>query len=197
VNHAWLDERPILVAIAGPNGAGKTTFFDSFLARGGLRFVNADEIALRSGMDPYSAADVADAARRALVTSRESFVFETVFSDPAGAKVRFLEDAAAAGYNVVLCFIGISSAEVSDQRVSMRVTQGGHDVDPEKLASRFPRTMANLAIAIRCLARVLVYDNDDLSRPYRHVATFEGGQTTHRARKTPHWLARAMETRPG
>jgi len=192
VNHAWLDERPIVVAIAGPNGAGKTTFFHSFLASSALRFVNADEIALRSGIDAYAAADAADAIRRALVASGESFVFETVFSDPAGAKVRFLEEAAAAGYNVVLCFVGITSAEVSDQRVAMRVSQGGHDVDPVKLASRFPRTMANLSRAIQSLPRVLVYDNGDLARPYRHVATFENGQPTHRPRKVPDWLGQAM-----
>jgi predicted ABC-type ATPase len=77
-------------------------------------------------------------------------VFETVFSDPAGAKIRFLEEVAPAGYDVVLCFIGIPSAELSDQRVAMRVSQGGHDVDPSKIASRFLRTMANLSLAIHC-----------------------------------------------
>ena len=42
---AWLDDRPIVVAIAGPNGAGKTTFYHSHIAPAGLRLVNADVLA--------------------------------------------------------------------------------------------------------------------------------------------------------
>ena len=50
---------------------------------------------------------------------------------------------------VVLCFIGVRSPAVSDERVAMRVSQGGHDVPPDKLKDRFPRTMANLRTAAR------------------------------------------------
>jgi hypothetical protein len=92
-----LDRRPVIVAIAGPNGAGKTTFFHSHLRDAGLRFVNADDIAHELEASPYEAAEIADALRRELVRQRESFVFETVFSDPAGAKVAFLKEAATAG----------------------------------------------------------------------------------------------------
>jgi predicted ABC-type ATPase len=119
-----LDQRPIIVALAGPNGAGKTTFYHSHLKTAALRFINADVLARELDVDPYAAAEVADALRRELVRLRESFVFETVFSDPAGAKLDFLCEALEAGYAVVLCFIGISSPEVSEQRVAMRVSQG-------------------------------------------------------------------------
>ena len=101
---------------------------------------------------------------------RESFVFETVFSDPIGDKVAFLKEAAESGYTVLVCYIGISGPEVSNARVAMRVSQGGHDVPREKLVSRFPRTIANLKAAIDELPHVLIYDNDDLSTPYRLVA---------------------------
>jgi uncharacterized protein (DUF1778 family) len=36
--------------------------------------------------------------------------------------------------------------------------------------------MANLRLAIRQLPHVLIYDNDDLSTPYRQVAVFERGR---------------------
>jgi predicted ABC-type ATPase len=98
---AEFDRRPILVAIADPNGAGKTTFFHAHLASAGLRFVNADVLAAELAIGPYEAARLADALRRALVEREESFVFETVFSDPVGAKVAFLEDAARRGYVAV------------------------------------------------------------------------------------------------
>jgi hypothetical protein len=77
-----LDKRPVIVAIAGPNGAGKTTFFHSHLGEAGLRFINADDIARELKITSYEAAELADALRRELVRQRESFVFETVFSDP-------------------------------------------------------------------------------------------------------------------
>ena len=85
-----LDKRPVIVAIAGPNGAGKTTFFHSHLRETGLRFVNTDDIGRELGISAYEAAQIAGALRRELVRQRESFVFETVFSDPVGEKLAFL-----------------------------------------------------------------------------------------------------------
>jgi predicted ABC-type ATPase len=183
-----LDRRPLIVALAGPNGAGKSTFYHAHLRRAGLRFVNAGVLARALKIDPYEAAKVADSLRRELVRQRESFVFETVFSDPAGDKLGFLREAAAAGYTVVLCFIGISGADVSEQRVAMRVTQGGHDVPTEKLESRYPRTMANLKTALLEIGYVWIFDNDDLRTPYRLVAVYEHGQLVDLHKPIPRWL---------
>ena len=186
-------EPPLIVVIAGPNGAGKTTFFNAHLSKAGLRFVNADLLAKEMGIaDPYTAAGAADALRRELVAQRESFVFETVFSDPEGDKLRFLREAVASGYRVVLCFIAISSARVSDDRVAMRVSQGGHDVPTEKLRTRYPRTLANLKAAIPVIPEVRVFSNDDLRHPFRKIAVFENGRAVMRAKTIPPWLASAL-----
>jgi len=187
-----LDARPIAIAIAGPNGAGKTTFFHAHLSTAGLRFVETDRIARELGIDAYGAAAIADAVRRELVRQKESFVFETVFSDPVGDKIAFLKEAAAAGFAVVVIFIGVSGPRISEERVAMRVLQGGHDVPTEKLAARFDRTMKNLRLAVRALPRVIVFDNDDLAHPYRRVAVFEGGRATFRATSLPRWLKPLM-----
>lgn len=185
---AVFEQRPIVVALAGPNGAGKTTFYHAHLAAAGLRFVNADVLALELEIDAAEAMATANALRRALVMRRESFVFETVFSDPVRDKLSFLADTASQGYTVVLCYIGLASAEQSDQRVTMRVTQGGHDVPRGKLQARYPRTLANLHDAIRQLPHVVVFDNSDLGRPFRLVAIFERGQRTTQADPLPDWL---------
>ena len=183
-----LDRRPVLVALAGPNGAGKTTFFHSHLKPAGLRFLNADEVARELEIEAYEAAKVITQLRQELVRQHESFVFETVFSDPVGDKVGFLKEAAQSGYTVVLCFIGIAGPETSEQRVAMRVSQGGHDVPSEKLVSRFPRTMANLKAAISKLPYVLIFNNGDLKSPFRIVAVFENGRLEWSAELIPLWL---------
>lgn len=183
-----LDRCPVIVALAGPNGAGKTTFYHAHLRPAGLRFVNADVLAKELQIEPYAATRVADTIRRELVKQRESFVFETVFSDPAGEKLAFLKSAAEAGYNTILCFIGAAGPEVSEQRVAMRVSQGGHDVPAEKLVQRFPRVLANLKAAIRELPNVWVFDNNDLRSPYRLVAIFESGRLLKLERPIPRWL---------
>ncbi|HTW49527.1 MAG TPA: zeta toxin family protein, partial [Acidobacteriaceae bacterium] len=182
---ALLDRRPILVALAGPNGAGKTTFYHAHLQPSGLRLVNADVIARELGIDPYSAARLAGAIRAELLRHRESFVMETVFSDPVGDKLSFLKEAAQAGYTVVLCFIGISGPQVSEERVAMRISQGGHGVPAEKLAARFPRILENLRAAIRDLPHVWIFDNDDLRRPFRLVAVCESGRLTRKEDRLP------------
>ena len=183
-----LDRRPVIVALAGPNGAGKTTLYYAHLQPAGLRFVNADVLAQGLHIEPYAAARVAASVRQELVKQRESFVFETVFSDPVGEKLAFLKDAAQTGYNTILCFIGTAGPEVSEQRVAMRVSQGGHDVPTEKLVQRFPRILANLKTAIRELPNVWVFDNNDLRTPYRLVAIFESGRLVKLQRPVPRWL---------
>ena len=177
-----------MVALAGPNGAGKTTFYRTYLRPSGLRFVNADAVALDLRIDPYKAAHVADRLRRQLIEQRESFIFETVFSDPVGDKLAFLKEVEGAGYTVALFFIGIDSPEVSDERVAMRVLKGGHDVPADKLRERYPRVMRNLRRALVELSNLRVYDNSDLNRPFRLVATLESRLSIQLHEPTPEWL---------
>jgi len=171
-----LDARPIVVALAGSNGAGKSTFFHAHLAAAGLRFVNADDLAVEMGIGAYEAAELATSLRAALFGQRESFVFETVLSDPIGAKVTELVETVRHGIHVVMVFIQLDSLETSRQRVAMRVMQGGHDVPDEKLEARFQRTLANLERAINALPIVVIFDNSNLARPFQLEAVYEKGR---------------------
>lgn len=171
-----LDARPVVVALAGPNGAGKSTFFHAHLADVGLRFVNADDLAYAMGLAAYEAAELAASLMGSLLAQKDSFVFETVLSDPVGEKVSELEEASRRGVHVVMIFIRIDSLDTSKQRVAMRVLQGGHDVPDEKLEARFPRTGANLERAIQKLPAVVVFDNTSLVRPFRLEAVYRAGR---------------------
>jgi predicted ABC-type ATPase len=171
-----LEARPVVVALAGSNGAGKSTFFHAHLADTGLRFVNADDLGFEMGLGANEAAEIAASLRAGLVGQRESFVFETVLSDPVGAKVSELVETGRNGMHVVMVFIRIDSPETSKQRVAMRVMQGGHDVPDGKIESRFQRTLANLERAIKSLPVVIIFDNTNLGRPFRLEAIYEQGR---------------------
>jgi predicted ABC-type ATPase len=183
-----LNRRPIVIALAGPNGAGKSSFYRIYLEKSRLPFINADVIALRTGVDAYKAAELAEDIRQSLLAHRESFIFETVFSDPVGAKLQSLKQAQVAGYTVLLVFIGVDSPETSAVRVDMRVSKGGHDVPHNKLLERFARVMRNLERALAELENVRVYDNSDLDMPYRMVASRDEGQNVVVWDPIPAWL---------
>lgn len=188
----FLNKRPIIVAIAGPNGAGKTTFYNIYLKRSALRFLNADVLVREMYLGEYAGAELAAALRYALVEQRESFIFETVFSDPVGDKLQFLKRASDLDYTVVLCFIGLANAKQSEDRVDLRVSQGGHDVPREKLVARFPRTLANLKAAFHQLPSVFVFDNSNLRRPFRYIAAFENGRAVVLNHPVPRWFRRVL-----
>lgn len=113
---------------------------------------------------------------------------ETVFSDPARDKLAFLRQASELGYSVVLFFIGTSGPEISEERVALRVTQGGHDVPDDKLRQRFPRILENLKVAIPALPHIFILDNSDLRTPYRLIAHYENGDAGFVEEPVPEWL---------
>jgi predicted ABC-type ATPase len=182
-----LAHRPLLLVLGGSNGAGKTTFYEAHLRSAALRFINADIIGREARLGEEQAALAADALRSALIAAGESFITETVFSDPVGAKLRMFQEAMERGYRVVLIFIGIGSADRSDERVAMRVSQGGHDVPADRIQKRYPRTLRNLAAATRALSAVLVYDNDDIAHPYRRIGLVVDGKLRFVDSASPAW----------
>ena len=190
-----LNQHPIVVALAGPNGAGKSSFYATYLKQSQLRFINADQIALQTGVDAYKAAEVAEEIRSVLVEQRESFIFETVLSDPVGAKLQFLRDAEAKGYTVLLVFIGIDGPQTSEERVAIRVSKGGHDVPSNKITERYARTMKNLQRAFNEIGNVRVYDNSDIQSQYRLVASRDKGGRIEVHPPTPKWLKSLLPSR--
>jgi anti-anti-sigma factor len=186
---ADVDKRPTLVALAGPHGAGKTSFYHAHLAPSGLRRVDADELARELRASPTDAERMADGLRRTLLARKESFVFQTANWDPLQDTLGFLKEAEKAGYTVLYCFIGLGSLELSEERVSIRVSQGGHTVSPEELQVRYSRSFSYLKAAARDLPRVIVYDNSEQARPFRQVVVIEAGRCVERTKDLPAWVA--------
>jgi predicted ABC-type ATPase len=185
---------PVLLFLAGSNGAGKSTFHETYLKHLGYAFVNTDEIqktVQHAAANPSDAQrlafDKAEEIRRDLLSVRASFCTETVFSDPKGAKLKFLKEARRAGYWIFLVFIGLESKDLSMARVLQRVASGGHDVPEEKVDARFARTLANLRKAVTMVNEAFLYDNSSSSDPFRPVAVYHEGRLVLLGRPVPAW----------
>jgi len=191
---------PWLIVLAGPNGAGKSTFFDVFLRPRGFRFVNADLIARGLPGDDraevaYRAAELAEIERRALLARGDTFVMETVLSDPVGAKVDFLRDARSRGYRVAFVYIGLAGVALSQARVIQRVAQGGHDVPDDRIRKRLARSLENAERALQFVDAAWVLDNSDADHPFQLVATTRAGQVSHVLPSAPPWCRRILPRR--
>ena len=172
--------------LAGPNGAGKSTFYDEFLRHVHLPFLNADNLEFRLGIPSGQAARMLDAIRTDLIDQRFGFITETVFSDPAGVKLSLLRNAVAAGYEVILIYIGVDRS-LPARRIDQRVAAGGHDVPRDRIASRFKRSLENLREAIRFVPLVKIYDNSFVDDPFRLIAMFEAGKRIFKSKAVPGW----------
>ena len=193
-------DAPFVVMLVGPNGAGKSTFFQQHLKAAGRPFINADVVAktlIESGAAPGEetermAAAMADNKRAALIARRESFITESVFSDPVGAKVQVLREAHNSGITILLIFICVHSAELTALRVKSRVAAGGHDVPPGKIAQRYERMRSNVKAALAVADFSLIIDNSSLDRPLMPVAATAKGQVIWTAEKLPWWAVEVL-----
>lgn len=99
-------------------------------------------ILVQVAYDERLAQVLADFLRKALLEARKKFSFETVFSH--GSKLDTMRQAAQAGYKVYLYFVSTESPEINKYRVLVRQQQGGHSVPPDKIESRYYRSLEHL-----------------------------------------------------
>lgn len=184
--------QPQLWILAGGNGAGKSTFYRTRLKQHDVEFVNADQI--ERGFEPgsieapsYAAATLARERYRAHLERSLSFCYETVFSHRS--KLEMLADAKHAGYHVTLVFIHLSNPALNELRVQQRVTEGGHPVPREKIATRIPRTLELMREAVELADTAWLLDNSNHDDPYRMIASKEkSGIATH-VNPLPTWAS--------
>lgn len=210
---AGAGNRSLMLMIAGPNGAGKTTLWRDLLEpmledAVGAIYINADDIERElnaaAQLDPRAPQTRESATQAQLEATRRRelllaapaghqshFVYETVFSDPYGYKLAELERGMAAGYFVVMVFVGLDDVQVAQQRVTHRASEGGHYVEPELQAERFGRVFANASSATKIVPLALLFDNTrDKAvdgRTHRPVAVFKNGELLAQHDRMPEW----------
>lgn len=94
-----------------------------------------------------------------LLEVSSKFSVETVMSHES--KLQFIERAKSKGFKVYLYFVSLADPELNKHRVHTRVSQGGHDVDEEKIENRYYRTMDNLLPALRLSNDAYLFDNSN------------------------------------
>ena len=146
-------------------------------------------MARETGLEAYEAARTIAAIRDRLIANKESFITETVLSDPVGEKVEVLAKAAQAGFDVTVIYIGTANSNLSKERVQSRVEAGGHHVPTEKLAARYQRSLENLRRAIEQLPRVVIYESSPFANPHQSLAEFQNGNCIRqKVTELPEWI---------
>ena len=129
-----------LFMLAGANGSGKSTIAKVLLPSEGIGYVNPDDIARELNPQDLTAVRVS-AGREALhriddlMTRGESFAIESTLSGLA--YVRKLEQARRMGYETILAYVYVDSAEVCIARIAARVRSGGHPVPNADVRRRY------------------------------------------------------------
>ena len=145
----------MILVFAGPNGSGKSTITQYFDKVG--TYTNADDIVAATGMSNEEAAVFADKKRYEAIEAKEDFTFETVLS--SHYKLDILRKAKESGYFIKCIFVMTNDPMINVSRVETRVASGGHDVDKDKIISRYYKSLANIKQLIELCDILHVYDN--------------------------------------
>ena len=184
--------RPYALVIAGPNGAGKSTLTRDVINEVGISVVDPDQLAKvlppdSTGLNDLMVQKLLNDYRQIYAKAGKSLAYETVFSDPIGAKLLELKSMQDAGYRIYFVYVGLSSAQLSRARVLHRVTNGGHGVDVSKLSRRFEASLANGAALAKIANMTILVDNSSHDTPHRFVACLKRGVVISRAEVVPKW----------
>jgi len=159
---------PKLWIVAGPNGSGKSTLYDTTLIDDFGRsvwIINPDLLTQRIIDQEKLARNYAnrEAVERimawleASLKTHHTVGVETVLS--TGKYRALVEAARQRGFEICLIYVMLRSPEFNIERVRLRVARGGHDVPPDKVVSRFYRSLEQLPWFLDNADRAYIFDN--------------------------------------
>lgn len=97
------------------------------------------------------------------IEERRDFIFETTLG--GRTMTALLDQAADAGLEVRIWYVGLQSPEQHIERVRARVTRGGHDIPEADIRRRYTRSLENLVRLLPKLTELRVFDNSDDGDP--------------------------------
>lgn len=146
-----------IIVFAGPNGSGKSTITNYISFE--HTYVNADYIKKSLDCTDLEAAIKATEIREKLLSSNESFAFETVLS--TDRNLYLLRRAKEKNYFIKSYFVLTADVNINVGRIEARVMKGGHDVPKDKIISRYQKSIDNLKELIKLSDICNVYDNSN------------------------------------
>ena len=179
-----LIDTPKIIVFAGPNGSGKSTVTQAW-GKVGL-YINADDIKAVRGCSDLEAAREAEYLRALCVSERRTFTFETVLS--TNRNLDLLSRAKAAGFHIESVFVLTADPALNVFRVKSRALSGGHPVPPNKIHSRYTKSLANIS-------KLLVLSNvfrlvDNTAQPEILFISDASGQ---QIRPNRYWTVESIE----
>ena len=135
-----------MLIIAGANGSGKTTFAPFLHEIYDIEeSVNPDIIAAGLSLHPQSVAfqsgRIALQRINQLIEQQKSFAYETTLASHTAAHM--MQSCDRQQYRVLLHFLALPSVTAAQNRVKLRVEQGGHDIPDSVIERRFKRGLKN------------------------------------------------------
>lgn len=185
-------ERWILV-YAGPNASGKSTVAAALNQELNLPFINPDMYAkLLYGDVPDEesryrdyAMPYAEKLRERFMESGLSFSFETVFSDTR--KLGELDRYKSRGYRIAAVLVGTGSPEINKERALIRESEGGHHVPPDKIESRYYKSLSNFQELLWLSDEAVVIDNSG-AKPVGYIRKIGGNCSPIDGHAYPSWF---------
>ncbi|MDX6500201.1 MAG: hypothetical protein QOG23_3461 [Blastocatellia bacterium] len=161
-----------IYVIAGVNGAGKSSVAGQAFRQSGADYYNPDEAARRflaanhflTQAEANSAAwhQGARLLQRA-INERLDFAFETTLG--ANTMPRLLRQAAEAGFEIYVWYVGLESPELHIARVKSRVARGGHAISEADIRRRYEHSRLNLIDLLPVLRALRIFDNSAEADP--------------------------------
>lgn len=179
---------PTAILFAGVNGAGKTSLYQvmSLTEPLGER-ISIDDIVKQNGswqdyILQIKAAKLAIEQMQKCIKDKVSYHHETTL--PGMIVYKQLERSRAAGYRIILYYVGIDGIDTAIERVHRRVERGGHGIDDKAIIQRYNNMPANLRRILPLCDEAYFYDN---TVRFRQVAIHRGGEILDEDPILPNW----------
>lgn len=108
-----------------------------------------------------------------LLKENESFAFETTLSTRSYKNK--IKTAREKGFTITLLFFWLQNVELAKERVKIRVSEGGHNIEPEIIERRYLNGIKNLfEIYLPIVDGLLIFDNSEGKHELLAIKTIDG-----------------------
>lgn len=185
--------KKIFYLFAGINGAGKSTLYnnsDNEEIKKSVR-INTDEIVRefgdwRNNLDQLKAAKIAIKLRNESFENGKSINEETTLTGKTILKT--IDKAKELGYELQLFYVGLNSPEIAKERIKIRVSKGGHNIEDKIVDRRYYESLENLEKVINKFDKVRIYDN---SIGFLEIFSFSNGKVNFKTNEKT-WADKAI-----